>query len=160
MDWQCENISPVWLSAQLVTDSDWEANTIQKQWFLQLTSLSDWYSQMGYKPRYDYVFCIGGGQNSQRGIFETLSQGTASCIYFVLCQLCLHFNYEILGQDYSWVCVQGSYGQSELSTLQIMFTHKQWSVYCITSPSSMMEQYLNFRWNLRIIFQSIMPYHS
>jgi len=126
---QSHSISDARRHAQFITDGDREASSTRKLLPQHVASLCNYPKQMGVRRRYGDSSCVSGWVDSQICIFDDASREYAICIYFVTFQHFLDFSDQIVRQDYSSVCVQGSYGPCVCSRHQIKLIDKQWTVY-------------------------------
>ena len=105
--------------AQFVTEGDWDVSSTRELLPQRIASLANCHIEIGFGRRHGDGSCATGGLNSQMGIFDDLSQVKTICIYFVKGQLVLEFRDQIVRQDYSSMCVKGSYGPCKCTRCQI-----------------------------------------
>ena len=105
--------------AQFFTEGDCDVSSTRDLLPQHIASLPNCYIEIGFGRRHGDGSCATGGLNSQMGIFDDISRVKTICIYFVKGQLDLDFCDEIVRQDYSSMCVKGSYGPCKCTRCQI-----------------------------------------
>ena len=90
--------------------------------------LSHYPIEIGFGRKHGACSCFGGGTDCQRGTFDAVSRVQAVYTYFATCQLSLDIRDQIVRQDYSSVCVQGSHWPCKCFRLQIKWIDEQSTV--------------------------------
>jgi len=90
-----------------------------------MASLANYHIAIGFRRRQCDGSCDTARIDSHIGILDDVSPVKAIYTYLVTCQLFVDFSDQIVRQDHSSVCVQGSYGPCESSRLQIEWIDEQ-----------------------------------